>query len=118
MHLGEAIRKGISARRLWVLVNGLPLEEAATWADVRAQRPQWSTENELAARLIEATHHWGALTFHRLHGLSTGKWPKESDFPPVQQTIEHPDRPSAKGSKREKKPVERDPEVIKRFFQK
>ena len=95
-------------RRLWALVSSLP-EEAATW---REGKPVWTVQDELAAQAVERADVWGRLTFAavaRLGGvkISDSKLPK----PPQ---INHPGRTAAQGGK--KKP-ERDPKVIRAWFQ-
>jgi hypothetical protein len=99
-----------SARRLWVLVDGLP-DDAATWAE---DQLGWTKTDEWNALTIEAINHWGALSYSAIFALgSRGKWPKKLPMP--QRIYTHPDRPDPEGEK-PKKEVEKDPHAIARFF--
>ncbi len=94
-------------RRLWSLIEGLPVE-AAVW---RPDTRHWSQAEELAAQQIEVIDAWSRILYQTLYSAhSGGKTPKM----PPEVSIKHPGRNAAP----EPKPVERNPDAIKQFFSK
>lgn len=98
-------------------MTGLPPDDAATF---REEKPGWTKQDELLARVVEVSDFWGRFQFQMLHGLATGKWPAKKSMPPL-QTVEHPARTEVaqeekRGKRRDRGPVEKDPDKIKRWF--
>jgi hypothetical protein len=89
------------------LVRGLP-ERARLFAEQRAQRPQWSLQDELMARQIENSDRW----FRQL-----GTWLGIKDLPEP-FVVEHPDRERLleEAKKAERPELTTDRAEIQRFF--
>lgn len=96
---------------MWALVSGLP-EEAATW---REGKPLWTVADELAAQVVERSDFWGREIF-RAVAASAGTEVFDSDLPPSPE-INHPSRQAAREEKQPAKKPERDPKVIRAWFE-
>lgn len=107
-YYGHDLRQLINttgARRIWALVRGLP-RDAALW---REDVPGWTQAHELQAAQIEVTDAWLRAIWQVLYVQTFRKRPP--NVRPVR--IEHEDRRAAPATRR---PVERNPQAIKRFF--
>lgn len=88
-----------TARRVWVLLRGLP-PESLTW-----RQGTWTLRDELMARTVENIDYWGWVAACQHGG---------GDIVPRPEPFWHPDRPGSEPPAAT--PKVNDPQVIARFF--
>lgn len=90
----------MGVRRLFALVDGLPLDSA-----VARDGKAWTRQDEIAATAVERSQEW--------FGVLTQLWGAKPRDLPLQITFQHPDRKTAAEAPQN---VSSDPAVIRAFL--
>lgn len=87
----------MGARRLWVLIKGLP-DDSAVW---RQDKPKWTQQDELLASVAEVvaaaeqrSTYWLQILAAGLGRVYSDMKPPREPPPPLLARFEHPDRPT------------------------